>query len=843
MSASSARIVPLTWLSEADRTRAGAKAARLGDAARLGLRVPNGFCITAEALDDVVATLDAGDPRQLVRAIHEAPLRPSLAVEIVEAWEALGPGPVAVRSSAVDEDGLEQSFAGLHATTLNVTGAEDLVAAVRRCWASYWSEAALAYRAASGRPSPVRGAVLVQRMVHPIASGVLFTADPLTGARGSVTIEAVRGLGDALVDGTAVPERVVADRATARVQYRTARAARASALQSAVPATLPGVAVAIEEEPTALDDRTVRELTHIGRLLDERWRHPQDVEWALAADGPYVLQVRPITTIAGPVPSPSAPVPPLPPDPAIWTREKIQERFPDPLTPLDASFVEECVFTPGFSDLLEALGIRTAPGRDIVRLFGGYAHLNRRALLDALGPLPEAVREQLFEGGGASGPAGASMLPFALRLLRLFVTRHRAFERAVPAFERTCQALRRRDFAHLAGAELGAELDRATSLIARIARGHMQSIVLAEVSYAALLALLERWGIRDAARYAAVLSRGLRANRTVEMGERFQQLAQALAACPPALEIVRRREPREALACLRAEPAAAALVAAFDAFVTEFGHRAARYPLSHPRWREEPERLVPMLAAQADRGATIDLEAETRARAAAAAELHRLLRTRRSERILPVRCALLRLVLGAVRTYCGVLRENEGFYITKPFVDVKRLLGVVGCRLAECGRLAGADDVYFLTLGEIRDVLRGHRAGDLRGLVTERRQELEAAAPQAGASAAGDGVLRGVPVSPGIVTGRAAVLADPSEPFEPGSVLVTKTLNPSWFATVMLAGGVVGDFGGQLSHGAVLARELRVPAVLGVHVATRVVRAGQLVTVNGGAGTVTLASD
>jgi rifampicin phosphotransferase len=329
----------------------------------------------------------------------------------------------------------------------------------------------------------------------------------------------------------------------------------------------------------------------------------------------------------------------------------------------------------------------------------------------------------------------------------------------------------------------------------------------------------------------------------VEMGDRFQRLAHALLACPEALEIVRQRAPDEALAHLRTEPAAARFVAGFDAFVAEFGHRAAKYPLSHPRWREEPSQVVRMLAVQAERGTTIDLEAETRARDTATGELHRILRARRWERIVPVRRALLHLVLRAARIYCGVLRENEGFYITKPFPDVKRLLGVIGCRLAERNRLARPEDVYFLTLREIRDVLRGRSHGDLRGLVAERRHEFHAAAPEAGAAAASGETLRGVPVSPGVATGRAVVLADPTEPFEPGSILVTKTLNPSWFATVMLARGVVADFGGQLSHGAVLAREFRIPAVLGVNVATRLVRAGQVVTVNGSAGTVILASE
>ena len=262
-------VVELRNASLAERARVGTKSANLGELMRVGFEVPDGFVLTTEAFQRFAYGNDKA-PDVASAGFEQRPVPPSVVAVLKSALAGLGDGPVAVRSSAVDEDLDNASFAGIYETVLDVRGLEAVVQAVRRCWDSASGQRAAVYRAMKGLDCPPRMAVLVQRLVAAEASGVAFTADPLTGDTSVALVSAVVGLGDALVSGRKTPDewRVVGDRATCEASNR-------------------GV----------LDAGEVRRVAELARRVEERFGCPQDIEWAFSEGRLHLLQARPITAL------------------------------------------------------------------------------------------------------------------------------------------------------------------------------------------------------------------------------------------------------------------------------------------------------------------------------------------------------------------------------------------------------------------------------------------------------------------------------------------------------------------------------------------------------------------
>ncbi|MGD9988274.1 PEP/pyruvate-binding domain-containing protein [Pseudonocardia sp.] len=298
-----ALVVGLAGLGRASLGIAGGKAANLGELLAAGIPVPDGFCLTTEAYAlaadaaGLPAALAAGeDPAALRARLQQARVPAGVAAAVRAAYRALGAGAVALRSSATAEDLPDSSFAGQQDTCLNVVGADAVVDAVRRCWASLWTDRAVAYRETAGiEPSTVRLAVVVQRMVDAVAAGVLFTADPLTGIRDHAVLDAAPGLGEAVVSGAVDPDHVVAGHDGRVLDYRVGQAG------VAVRAVAGGGTVTEDhagERSRCLTDAQVAEIVALGLRAAAHFGAPQDVEWAVAADGTVALtQSRPVTTL------------------------------------------------------------------------------------------------------------------------------------------------------------------------------------------------------------------------------------------------------------------------------------------------------------------------------------------------------------------------------------------------------------------------------------------------------------------------------------------------------------------------------------------------------------------
>ncbi|MBM0255657.1 PEP/pyruvate-binding domain-containing protein [Micromonospora sp. 4G55] len=780
----------------------GGKAAGLGELIQRGGRVPEGFCVTAEA--------------------HRLGVIPQ--AEIVAAYERLGAGPVAVRSSATAEDLPEASFAGQQDTVLNVTGTAELIAAIRKCWESLHTVRATAYRDARQIDHrTVWMAVVVQRMVAPSVAGVLFTANPLTGRRDEMAVDAAPGLGTTVVDGAATVDHYVLDDVTR---------ADAGCLTSA----------------------HLAELRATGERLQGHFGCPQDVEWAFDGDGVlWLLQSRPITSLF-----------PLPPDtgkplPRVYLEFGHVQGMLQPVTPMGMSTLRSQI-----AAMLASLGVRVEIVDIGGRLYGDLTELarsrsSRKRLVKLMavdfGPRAQTVMQHVLadprfaptKGSTERGAPAASLRTAGRAVVGIL----RALARPDAARIRMFQAIEEVKVRSTAPADLRTAADRLRFLQARDSEDSADAImwpIVTGMLAAALPASLLK-GIASPAEIHTVLG-GMPHNVTIEMNLALWRLAQGagehrllLLDTPPdelAARYLRGTLPDVGM----------------DGFLDAYGHRGvAEVDLGVPRWAEDP---APVFAAIANYLRITDPEQGPdqrfqRAAAAAEAALEELVRRTRRQR--PVRGTIAGFLLRRARSLAG-LREAGKFAGLYPLRETRRQLLLIGADLHGAGLLEQPDDIMFLTLDEVHAAV--HRSLDHRATVASRRAvhrrelrrrtvpvallsdgtDVETVLPAAPAL---DGSLTGVCASAGRVTGPARVVHDPATAhIEPGEILVAATTDPGWTPLFLTAAALITETGAIMAHGPTVAREYGIPAVICVPDATRTISTGQLLTVDGGAGTVTV---
>ncbi|TQM09278.1 PEP/pyruvate-binding domain-containing protein [Pseudonocardia kunmingensis] len=802
----------------------GGKAAGLGRMIRAGERVPAGFCVTAAAHDRALAASGVLDE--------------DLRREIVQAYEQLGAGPVAVRSSATAEDLPDASFAGQHETLLNVRGADELVDAVRRCWGSLDEPRARAYREAAGiAEGSVRMAVVVQRMVDPAAAGVLFTANPITGCRTEMVVDAVAGLGDVVVDGSAPADHYVVN-----------------GREPLMPAG------------GCLDAARLSQLRAAGERLQRSAGAPQDVEWAFDRDETlWLLQSRPITTLF-----------PLPrsdrPGPRVYMEGGHMQGMLRPFTPMGMAAMRAAM-----ADYLETVGVPADPfiGHPGLIDVAGRMYLDLTAFarskafrsrlpgsMELYGPrVSGAMRWVLDDPRFAPVPGRPyrlrTVLPAALRLapgmlagfVGAAVAPVRARERAI----RATAAIRRRSRPPEALTSTNDRLRFAMTTM-RVFLGPGMREMLPPI-WAALFtrvgAVALLGGIATESEVDETL-RGMPHNVTTEMDLALWQLATAAAEHRDLL--LHTPPPELAARYLAGELPEIGL----GGFLQRYGHRgAAEIDVGVPRWAEDP---APVFAAIAGylRVTDPDQAPDRRfARAAGEAEAKIDELVRRGRRTRPVRARLAGVLLRRARAIAG-LRELPKFAWLYTFAAMREQLLAAGAELTERGLLERADDIMFLNFREAFAAVDG---ADMRALVIERRAEYaremrrrrvpglllsdgtdpETLVPRAPAS---DGTLTGLAAAAGTATGRARVILDPANArVEPGEILVAPTTDPGWTPLFLTAAGLVTETGSPMAHGPTVAREYGIPAVICVPDATQLIETGQLVTVDGAAGTVAVQAE
>ena len=888
---------------------AGGKAANLARLIRAGFPVPGGFIVTTAAYDAFVAAngLAAFIRETLAGCAFDAPaaleaasaairaqfgaarLPDDLAAALRSAYLAqdLASVAVAVRSSATAEDLPDLSFAGQQDTFLNVVGTESLLRAVIDCWSSLWTARAIGYRARNGIAHEGASlAIAVQQMVDAEMAGVLFTANPLTGHRGETVIDAVAGLGDALVSGQVEPDHVVAETATGRVLaaqrggrrlVQGAEEDHTSTLSIVEGDVVEGVAAEV-----VLSQAAISELVALGRRVQAHFGEPQDIEWAWAGGEAWLLQARPITSLY-PLTEPlEAATEDLEPSLRVFASFGALQGMLDPFTPLgrDALVAAVCYFAHvvGQPVTFETQRVlRTAGERLFMDITGALRHgVGRRLIRGALSAVEPGI-----------GVALTQLLDdprLALTAKRFsFRTIHRAAPMVRPLAARLIGSLLRPDAVRrdaqagveIAIADFAARAAATTTLAERLAllddlgRG-LRDFLLPRllprfaVSMASLNLLLRLAGRVPGGRDLALrVTRGLPHNVTTEMDLALWQTALALRADPAAAQRLVEQDAADLAAAYQAGRLPEAAQRAVAAFLARYGMRGVgEIDLGRPRWRENPTPVFRSLQSYlqiADPARAPDA-VFARGAAEAGAALEGLVTALRQTRKGWLTAHLARWAARRVRALAG-LRESPKFTIINLLGAARTCLLDSGRELAAAGTLAAPADIFFLRLPELRTLSQGtplagpsaaERVAERRAraareqrrrqiprlLLSDGRAFYEGVASTPGDDAA---TLVGSPVSPGVVEGAVRIVLDPHHAqLQPGEILVCPGTDPAWTPLFLAAAGLVMEVGGLMTHGSVVAREYGIPAVVGVHRVTQRLQTGQRIRVNGTTGQVTV---
>jgi len=858
-------VLGLEEIGESQVALAGGKGAHLGELSRIeGVRVPDGFCVTTGAFRRILTAVPRIDYQldrlwrlhpddqeairtlsaEIRRAIEETPVPEDLAAAITRSVARLGEqAACAVRSSATAEDLPTASFAGQQDTYLNVVGPAAVLKHVSRCWASLFTERAVTYRlrnAFGHRKADM--AVVVQRMVFPEAAGVLFTADPVTCNRKIAYAEASFGLGEALVAGLVNPDvyKVVDGEVVARTV-----AAKKLAIHAAPGGGTRELAIeAARQAQPALTDAQVVRLAQLGRRIEAHFGHPQDIEWCLAGDGFQIVQSRPITTLF-PVPAAG--------DQGnhVYVSVGHQQMMTDPMKPLGLSFWK----------LTAARPMTEAGGRlfvDVTQILGSPA--SRAALLKALGtsdPLIGDALQAVLERGDFipvlpdddHGDMPAGLEPATIETDPAIVDE--LIERSQASL-----ATLNRDIATKSRSALLDFILADLQELKRVLFDPRSSQVIRAGMQASgwLNDQLQAWlGEKNA---VDTLTQSAPHNVTSEMGLALLDVADVIRPHPEVVAFLRQVQDENFLDELPALTGGSEARDAIRAYLVKYGMRCVgEIDITRPRWEERPTLLVPMILGniknfEPGAGERRFEQGRRKARDKERELLARLRALPDGER----KAEETKRIIDRVRTFIGY-REYPKYHMVSRYDIYKQALLKEAEHLAQARVLREKEDIFYLTFEELQDVVRTNQVDD--HLIGQRKDAFlsyQALTPPRVLTSDGEvvagrylrtdvpaGALTGLPVSAGTIEGRARVILDVAEAdLDADDILVTAYTDPSWTPVFVTVKGLVTEVGGLMTHGAVIAREYGLPAVVGVEHATGLIPDGQRIRVNGTDGYIEL---
>jgi phosphohistidine swiveling domain-containing protein len=868
---------------------AGGKGASLARLSNAGLPVPGGFHVTTLAYQHFVAANNL-QPSILaalesVDATHTATLENAsrvigelfclgkmpedIAEAIAEAYAGLpGVQPVvAVRSSATAEDLPDLSFAGQQDTFLNIHGVEAVQDAVKRCWASLWTARAIGYRSQHNIDhNAVSLAVVVQQLVFADAAGILFTTNPITGQRDQAMLTATWGLGEAIVGGLVTPDTLTVDKATGRVLTRETADKQVMTVRVATE----GGAGGTEEQPVperkrrepVLDNQQAAELVRLGVQIEQLYKMPMDIEWTLTLASPAarvtgeegafaIVQARPITAL--PEPTASTCIEWKLPEPqGPYMRGGVVDFMPDPLSPL-FSTLGRARYNAGMRRLMEWVAGRKGvwPDEWFVTI-NGYAYtsgnIKPRQWLVIL--------------------AGLFVLP---RLIRTAVPRWR--DEAVPRYNEVVARWQAKHLPDLAASGLlagvGEIMDVAVDHLATLQSGIIGIAGSAEGIFSTVYNKLVR---READPDATVFVLGydsvpiLAEKALYDLAQwcRDQSALAGYLLSTPTERMVADLTGDRKPANLDTE-AWSDLQRRFQTYLEKYGYTIYNLDFARSLPGDDPAPLIETLKLFVSGRGTNPYQRQLKSAERREAAVQSTL-----ARLKGLKLKIFRTVLGWAQGVAP-LREDGIAYIGYGYPQLRKMLKELGRRLVERGAVERPDDIFWLIQGEVEQAVaaldRGEPMAPLMGVIQQRKAEwhaqkrlsppptlppikkfmginVEQWLPASDEDQVGD-MLKGVAASPGKITAPACVLHGPEDfcQMQSGDVLVAGTTTPAWTPLFAMASAVVTDIGGPLSHGSIVAREYAIPAVMGTGVATKRITSGQIITVDGSLGIVTLSKN
>ena len=814
----------------------GGKAFNISQMVREKIPVPEGFCITVKAYDYFMDFNNiTGVREEIGDEIRKGVIPPDLAEVIVDAHRThLSGNLCAVRSSSPLEDLKSASFAGQYKSFLNVSGENELLNAVKECWASLWSQRAVEYRKKMGIKKDVTMAVLIQEMVPAEASGVLFTGDQMI-------IEGVWGLGDMLVGGKAVPDRYV---------VKGSAVTKRDPVHKEVMSKVTHTGVEVVQVPEQLRDTPVltdallRKLCALGKKVEELFGCPQDIEWALLHDEFILLQARPITVKQ---------------EVTVWSRANAAETIPGYctyLSRLPENKPDEIVLA--LTPLLECFGIKEDPKnlkfRDYIY---GYVYLNMTIVGNVLGQIPGLSPEILYQSLGHTTEeenpeirlglsTAIKLVPGTLRVIRFFLQLPKRAEKVIPHSVELIEDIRHKNLQELSVQELDNLVWEMYERNSQVFQVHAVTALASFALFGVLQKITARIGEEGTENLLTIGLEGMSSSR---LGVEMWKLAQHALKSPKVAELI--LSGKDVLEELKSFPEGGTFLEELEKFADVYGDRCSQeLELSVPRWEEDPSFVLSMvrtyLHSEAEPVKTMEEQKKIRLEAT-----DRILKKLSWNPLNPV----FRKLLKKTQQYM-VTRENLKTTWMRGISALRVLYLAIAKKFVEEGILKARDDIFFLKQTEVSDIIAGTlRKDQLKDRIAERKKEKKECehieVPEiivGGPPPLSElqcviepqDILEGVGCSPGVVTGRAKVISDPREcsEFEEGDVLVAPITDPGWSPLFVTAGGLVMELGGTLSHGVIIAREYGIPAVVGVKNATKIIKTGQEITIDGNKGVV-----
>jgi len=836
---------PVVFFDQADQAvvaLVGGKGSNLLALTAAGFPVPPGFIVTAAAYEQFLATAEGLDEtldqlvfdpperlrdqcQQLRARLERLPLPAPEA--IVAALEMLPPDAAfAVRSSSTFEDLAQAAFAGQHDTYLNVRGRPAILERIRDCFVSLWQDRAVAYRQRQGfSQKEARMAVVVQRQILCERAGVGFSIQPVTGRLDRLVIDANYGLGESVVGGECEVDHFELDKASLAIAERAIGHKKTMIVGTAA-------GVAEEHVPPELADvscLTDEQIQAVARLLKQVEAHygwPQDIEWGMQGGQLYLFQARPVTTIQ-----------------PRWTRDESAERFPGPMTPLSWDFLS-AAFKESMAHSLALMGLPPLQG-DWFAWFDHYIYGNQNAvaLIASYRPLRARSPQELLAEIPTLRQRYGWVLELPIRWAR--------------------------------------DLDR---YLLRL--GHLASVPLEDADIPARVRHMNRV-LEVASEYflpniaismtQAFLHRLLHALVSMAIGpdKALAVVDGLLAGCDTKTAVVNRELHELSQMASRRHPAVAKTLCALggaeflrqgklaefpefaarlERFLEDHGHREMDMDYYHPTWGERPVIVLDAITLMLRGKAEDPVETARHQRVRYAETEHQFL-----ARVPDELRFFFREMIRMARTYT-VLDDLEHYQTTRVNPLARRAALALGRKLQERGIVADPEDVFFFKKKEVEELAAAYpheNREELRRKAIAGKQAYQASvgrvppwvledkAEAAPMGAAAGKVLRGLPGSPGRVTGPCFRLLGASDfaRFPRNAILVARTTNPAWTPLFYSAAGLITESGGPLSHGAVTAREMALPAVMSVREVMSRVKDGQIVTVDGTQGVVLLEAE